>query len=71
MRLPYEHLILMANSLNRTVSQTLDVFVYQSGIQNAQYSYASAVGLMKSVVSVVLVVSANKIAHALGEDGLY
>ena len=67
----YEHLILMANSLNRTVSQTLDVFVYQSGIQNAQYSYASAVGLMKSVVSVVLVVSANKIAHALGEDGLY
>ncbi|MBQ6564781.1 MAG: sugar ABC transporter permease [Clostridia bacterium] len=67
----YEHLILMANSLNRTVSQTLDVFVYQSGIQNAQYSYASAVGLMKSIVSVILVVSANKIAHALGEDGLY
>lgn len=67
----YEHLILMANSLNRTVSQTLDVFVYQSGIQNAQYSYASAVGLMKSVVSVILVVTSNQIAHALGEDGLY
>ena len=62
----YDHLILMANSLNRNVSQTLDVFVYEQGLKNGQYSYASAVGLMKAVVSVTLVVSANKIAHALG-----
>ena len=67
----YEQLILMANAKNRSVSQTLDVFVYQSGIQNSQYSYASAVGLMKSVVSLIMVVSTNKIAHLLGEEGLY
>lgn len=67
----YDHLILMANSLNRNVSQTLDVFVYEQGLKNGQYSYASAVGLMKAVMSVTLVVSANKIAHALGEQGLY
>ena len=67
----YDHLILMANSLNRNVSQPLDVFVYEQGLKNGQYSYASAVGLMKAVVSVTLVVSANKIAHALGEQGLY
>ena len=67
----YDHLILMANSLNRNVSQTQDVFVYEQGLKNGQYSYASAVGLMKAVVSVTLVVSANKIAHALGEQGLY
>jgi putative aldouronate transport system permease protein len=66
-----DHLILMANPLNRKVSQTLDVFVYQQGIQNGQFSYASAIGLMKAVVSVTLVVSSNKIAHALGEQGLY
>lgn len=67
----YDHLILMANSLNRSASQTLDVFVYQQGIQQGQYSYASAIGLMKSIVSVILVVSSNKIAHAMGEQGLY
>lgn len=67
----HDHLILMANSLNRSASQTLDVFVYQQGLQSGQYSYASAVGLMKSVVSIILVVSSNKIAHALGESGLY
>ena len=67
----YDHLILMANSLNRKASQTLDVFVYQQGLQQAQYSYASAVGLMKSIVSIILVVSSNKIAHLMGEEGLY
>lgn len=67
----YEHLILMSNALNRSVSQTLDVFVYQNGIVNGQLSYTTAVGLMKSLVSVILVVSSNKIAHALGEEGLY
>ncbi len=67
----YDHLILMANALNREASQTLDVFVYQQGLQSGQFSYASAVGLMKSVVSVILVMSSNKIAHALGEPGLY
>ena len=67
----YDHLILMANAMNRKASQTLDVFVYQQGLQQAQYSYASAVGLMKSIVSIILVVSSNKIAHLMGEEGLY
>ncbi|MBQ2954646.1 MAG: sugar ABC transporter permease [Clostridia bacterium] len=67
----HDHLILMANSLNRSASQTLDVFVYQQGLQQGQFSYASAIGLMKSIVSIILVVSSNKIAHMLGESGLY
>lgn len=67
----YEHLILMANAMNRSVSQTLDVFVYQQGLVNGQYSYTTAIGLLKSVISVTLVVSSNKLAHALGEQGLY
>ena len=67
----YDHLILMANPLNRKVSQTLDVFVYEQGIKAGQFSYASAIGLMKSIVSVTLVLASNKIAHLLGEQGLY
>lgn len=67
----YDHLILMANPLNRKVSQTLDVFVYQQGIQAGQFSYASAIGLMKSIVSVTLVLLSNKVAHLMGEQGLY
>jgi len=67
----HEHLILMSNALNRSVSETLDVFVYNQGIKAGQYSYTTAIGLMKSVVSIILIVASNKIAHALGESGLY
>ena len=67
----YEHLILMANAMNRNVSQTFDVFVYQQGIQGGQFSYATAIGLFKAVISVALVTSSNWIAHKLGEPGLY
>ena len=67
----YDHLILMTNPLNYQVSQTLDVFVYQQGIQAGQFSYASAIGLMKAVVSVSMVLTSNKLAHLLGEQGLY
>ena len=69
----YDHLILMANAMNRSASQTLDVFVYEQGLgkSGGNFSYAAAVGLMKSVVSVILVMSSNKVAHALGEPGLY
>ncbi len=67
----YDHLILMTNPLNYDVSRTLDVFVYQQGIQSGKFSYASAIGLMKAVVSVSMVIGSNKIAHALGEQGLY
>ncbi len=41
--------------------------MYQQGIQQGQFSYASAIGLMKAVVSVTLVVTSNKIAHMLGD----
>ena len=67
----YEHLILMSNAMNRKVSQTFDVFVYQQGISGGQYSYATAVGLFKAIVSVTLVVLSNKLAHKVGEPGLY
>jgi putative aldouronate transport system permease protein len=67
----YEHLILMANAMNRSVSQTFDVFVYQQGIQSGQYSYATAIGLFKAVISVTLILSSNWAAHKMGEPGLY
>lgn len=33
----------------------LDTFIYRLGIDNAQYSISTAVGLMKSVISLVLI----------------
>jgi putative aldouronate transport system permease protein len=41
----------------------IDTFVYRIGLQEAQYSVATAVGLFKSVISFVLIVTSNKLAN--------
>lgn len=48
-----------------------DTYIYTKGIVNGQYSLATAAGLFKSIVSMVMVVGANKIAKLFGESGLY
>ena len=67
----YEQIFLMQNAMNRSVSDVFDTYIYTTGIVNGQYSLATAAGLFKSIVSMVMVVVANKIAKLLGESGLY
>jgi putative aldouronate transport system permease protein len=61
----------MLNSGNRDVAEVFDTYVYSSGLVNAQFSYSTAVGLFKSLISLILVVSANAMAKKYGEEGVY
>lgn len=67
----YEQIFLMQNAMNRSVSDVFDTYIYTKGIVNGQYSLATAAGLFKAIVSMVMVVGANKIAKLFGESGLY
>lgn len=67
----YEQIFLMQNSMNRTVSDVFDTYIYTRGIVNGDYSMATAAGMFKSVVSMILVLGANKMAKAFGESGFY
>ncbi|WP_276313738.1 ABC transporter permease [Antribacter gilvus] len=71
MELGFEHMFLVMNSLNREVAEIFDTYVYTAGIQNGQLSYASAVGLFKGLVGLVLVMLANRLAKKFGEEGVY
>jgi len=71
LELGFEHMFLMLNSLNREVGEIFDTYVYTAGIQNGQLSYATAVGLFKGLVGLILVIGANKLAKKLGEEGVY
>jgi putative aldouronate transport system permease protein len=55
------------------VADIIDTFVYRTGIESADYSYASAIGLFKGVVGMVLVVSSNAIVRSLtkGEQRIW
>ena len=67
----FEQLLLALNPLNRQVGEVFDTYVYQTGIIGGQFSYTAAVGMFKSVVSLVLVVIANTLAKRVGEEGIY
>lgn len=59
------------NSLVNNVGNVMSIFVYDYGIKALQFSLTTAVGLFQSVVNVIFVVSANKIAKKFGERGLF
>lgn len=67
----YEQIFLMQNAMNRSVSEVFDTYVYTRGVQQGQYSLATTAGLFKSVVSLIMVLGANKAAKLLGESGMY
>lgn len=62
------------NMYNPAVYEVADVFttyVYRIGLTNQQYSYSAAVGLFESVVSLLLVISANYFSKKLGSEGIW
>jgi putative aldouronate transport system permease protein len=63
----FEDILLLArNPVLRDVSDVIDTYVYRVGILSSRYSYATAVGLFKAVISVGLLTIANAIARKFG-----
>ncbi|WP_112237972.1 ABC transporter permease [Kribbella monticola] len=67
----FEQIWLMTTSLNRDVADVFDTFVYYVGITQGSFSYATAVGLFKGVIGVVLIFGSNRLAKRLGQRGLF
>lgn len=67
----FEHVFLMQNSAVSDVAEVFETYVYRAGIQSGQFSYSTAVGLFKSIVGFVLVLTSNYFSKKLGEDGIY
>ncbi|GII77068.1 protein LplB [Sphaerisporangium rufum] len=67
----FEQIWLMTNSLNRSVADVFDTYVYYVGITQGGYSYATAVGLFKGVAGVLLIFGCNWLAKRLGQRGLF
>ncbi len=61
---------ILGGGLLADVSQTIDLFVLDYGIKIGNYSLATAAGIFKSVISLFLVFTTNKIANRFGENSL-
>jgi len=65
-----ERITALENNQVRTYSYQLAVYIYEKGLQASKFSMGTAVGLFQSFVGVLLVIISDRIAKALGEEGL-
>lgn len=67
----FEQQLLMGNNAILNYSDVLDTYSYRYGLAKGMYSYGTAVGLFKSVVSFILVMGANRITARLNDSALF
>lgn len=66
-----EQLLVLQNALNLPYSQTLDTYTYKVGMEQMRFSYSTAVGLLKAIVAVLLLIGANATSRKLTDKGLF
>ncbi|RXZ82333.1 sugar ABC transporter permease [Paenibacillaceae bacterium] len=67
----FDQYYLLGNSLNREYSDVIDTYSFRYGLQNSMFSYASAVGLFKSVVAFLMVLGVNTLARRMNSNSLF
>ncbi|MNV48798.1 putative multiple-sugar transport system permease YteP [compost metagenome] len=60
--------LVLMNSQNRAKAEVINSYVYRMGMTQGDFSYATAVGLGVSIVSVILLISANKVSSKLNDN---
>jgi len=67
----FEQAYLLGNTVNYSVSNILQTYTMTIGLSKGRYSYAAAMGLIQSVISLVLVYSSNYISKRISGSGLF
>jgi putative aldouronate transport system permease protein len=67
----FEQFILQRDAVGRQAAEVLDTFIYYNAIVTQQWGFGAAAGLFKGLVGLTLILIANKVAHKLGEAGVY
>lgn len=68
MNIGFEKVWLLQTDLNKATSDVISVYVYQQGIENAKYSYSTAVSLFSTIINIILLLIVNKIAKKISSD---
>ncbi len=69
----FEKVLLLQNPVNVSVSEILDTYVYKVGLASPtlDFSYATAIGLFKGVIALLMVVVANYAVKRMGQESLW
>jgi putative aldouronate transport system permease protein len=71
MAIGFEKAYLLQNPLNLSTSEIIATYVYKTGLLNADFSLATAVGLFNSVINLFLLLIVNAVAKKITGGGLW
>ncbi|RXZ82935.1 sugar ABC transporter permease [Paenibacillaceae bacterium] len=67
----FEQAYLLGNTMNNSTSEIVQTYAFKVGLADGRYSYAAAIDLIQSVISVVLIFSSNAIAKKFSGSSLF
>lgn len=67
----FEQAMLLGNTLNSEKSQIIQTYAFTIGLAQGRFSFATAIDLMQSVISVLLIFTSNAIAKRVSGTGLF
>lgn len=67
----WQKIMLLQNGLTKDVSDVIQLFVYERGLQNADFGFATAVGLLQSLIGFILIIVSNKISKKFSDTGIF
>lgn len=67
----FEQCYLLGNDLTAQTSKIIQTYVFDVGLAQGRYAYATAVGLIQSVISLVLIVTSNFASKKISGTGLF
>ena len=67
----FQKILLMYSPATYSTADVISTYTYRYGLENANYSYAAAIGLMLSVISFVFVLGANEFSKRVSENSLW
>ena len=71
MSLGWDRIYLLYTEMVYETADVISTYVYRTGLQRMQYSYATAVGLMNSAVNIILLLSTNALSRRVSESSLW
>jgi putative aldouronate transport system permease protein len=71
MDISFEKVILLQSPINLRTSEVLTTYVYKVGLIDGYFDFATAGGLVNSLVNFLLLVAVNGIARRIGETSLW
>ena len=67
----FDQVFNLYNPLVYSVADIIDTYAYRVGLENFDYSYATAIGLFKNVVGVILLLLTNVLSKKIGDEGVW